>query len=285
MLIHVTFKVTGDPTELARFGERLRELSIEHLALGELDEQHTREQLWYDLKLDGGIPFPPFALASQEFPGLTVVAEWVDPGAGARGTATIVGGKVIGQATQPMAPARGPESVHIAVTRRGYVELAAAFIAARRDEYLGYVLNGGRDAVFRLTRGADGVVELDTTEGDPQWCRHWRIEPGLAQPVGGALDPAQPIPAETWRELEALAQRFVAEWMWFRTGPREEIAIEVDRYGKYGWDVSDANLRSSALRRIGSETPEGAERFEYSTVRDGERWVVAALQICWPGAA
>ncbi len=64
------------------------------------------------------------------------------------------------------------------------------------------------------------------------------------------IDPAQPIADADFRELEKLAQEFVAQWVWFGSGPREEIAIEAERYERLGYAVSDANLRSAALHRI-----------------------------------
>ena len=49
-----------------------------------------------------------------------------------------------------------------------------------------------------------------------------------AQAEYHAIDPPQPIPESEFREPR-LAQAFVAEWIWFG-GPREEIAIEAERY-------------------------------------------------------
>ena len=43
---------------------------------------------------------------------------------------------------------------------------------------------------------------------------------------------------------------FCRAWIWFGNGPREEIAIETERYERAGYAINDANLRSAALHRI-----------------------------------
>ena len=81
-LTHVVFRVTGEPLQLAAFDARLKLLFAEHGIADGVDEQHAADLLHYDLKVAGGIPFPPFALASADFPELAVAVEWVDTGSG-----------------------------------------------------------------------------------------------------------------------------------------------------------------------------------------------------------
>lgn len=282
-LTHVTFKVSGEPAALAAFDARLQLLVAEYGLAGSCEEQHAEHTLWYALKVEGGIPFPPFAVASQEFPELPVRVEWVDTTAGTRGSALLLAGKVTEQAARALEAVRGAECVHLAVTARGWLELACAFFAASRDEYLGYALTGDEDAAFRVIRGADGVIEVDATRGSPEWTRRWRIEPGDARPVYTELDPGEPIPEATYGALEALAEAFVGQWIWLAASPAEEIAIEADRYRRYGLEPAAANVRAAVIHRLQMEAPEGAPRFEHSTVADDERWVVEALARCWPG--
>ena len=67
-LTHVVFRVTGEPLQLAAFDARLKLLFAEHGIADGVDEQHAADLLHYDLKVAGGIPFPPFALASADLP-------------------------------------------------------------------------------------------------------------------------------------------------------------------------------------------------------------------------
>src|SRR5476649_1716832 len=125
MLTHVTFKVTGEPSQLAAFDARLKLLFAEQQVNGEFDEQHAADALHYDLKIEGGIPFPPFALASHEFPELAIAVEWVNPGAGTRGTARIARGMLADQNVENAAAAPGADyALAIRLNASGYLALA-----------------------------------------------------------------------------------------------------------------------------------------------------------------
>jgi hypothetical protein len=95
LLIHATVTVTGDKALLDACDARIRQLLDEQVVDGEVAEQHGEETLCYDLMVKGGIPFPAFAAASREFPALTIEVQWVDAGAGAKGTVTIANGRAI----------------------------------------------------------------------------------------------------------------------------------------------------------------------------------------------
>ena len=280
-LTHVVFRVSGDRGELAAFDARLKLLFAEHHVTSECVEQHAGDALHYDLKVAGGIPFPPFALASGEFPGLAVMVEWVDAGSGVRGTATIARGTLTQQNVENLAAAGADHAVAIRVNVDGYLALALAVVRTGRDECRGYMLTGTQDALFRIVRdAANGAIELLATRGAAEWARAWRVSP--AGPIEGReIEPPQPIAGADFRELEKLAQDFVAQWVWFGAGPREEIAIEAERFERLGYAVSAANLRSAALHRIKSGTGNNDDAVRYSTLDAEIAWVEETIARCW----
>jgi hypothetical protein len=283
-LTHAVFKVTGEASQLAAFDARLKLLFAEHGIGDEVEEQHAAGGLHYDFKVAGGIPFAPFALASGDFPGLVVQAEWVDLVSGVRGSASIARGALTGQQIENVAVAGADYQVAIRANADGYLALGIAVVRTGRDECRGYVLTGEQDALFRATRdSAAGVIELVTTDGSAEWSRAWRIQAGGAAQYR-AIEPAQPIPATDFRALEALARNFVAQWIWFGNGPREEIAIEAERYARLGYAVSDANLRSAALHRIKGGADDGAGGIRYSTLEPASGWAEDAIARTWPNS-
>ncbi|HEX9672331.1 MAG TPA: hypothetical protein VGA12_02720, partial [Burkholderiales bacterium] len=65
VLIHATVTVTGKKDALAACEARLRRLLSSQFLKDEVAEHHGPTALCYDLKIEGGIPFPAFAQASQ----------------------------------------------------------------------------------------------------------------------------------------------------------------------------------------------------------------------------
>ena len=282
-LTHVTFDLSGEPSQLAAFDARVKQLCAEQQVSGELEEQHTAGRLHYDLKIEGGIPFPPFVLASGEFPELDITVEWVHHDAGTRGTARIVRGMLAEQNIENIGATDADHALSIRVNADGYLALALVVLRTGRDEYRGYALTGRQDALFRIVRDpATRACELVTTQGAAEWSRAWRVSPGH-EPDYRAIDPPQPIRESEFRELEALAQAFVAGWIWFGSGPREEIAIEAERYGRLGYAVSDANVRASALHRIRDAAANDGGALHYSTLDAESTWVEEIIARCWPG--
>jgi hypothetical protein len=280
-LTHVVFKVAGEPPELAAFDARLKLLFAEHAIGDEVEEQHTDRLLHYDLKVAGGIPFPPFALASADFPGLAVMAEWVDLASGVRGAATIVRGELTQQKIENVIAAGAEYQVAIRTTEGGYLALALAAIRTGPDEWRGYMLTGKEDALFKITRQpGTGMIELVATAGAAEWSERWRCTPP-DMPEYQAIAPAQPLAEADFSELEKVAQDFVKQWIWFGNGPREEIAIEAERYSRLGYTVSDANLRSAAMHRIGAG---GNGPIRYSSLDASTAWIENAIAGCWPVA-
>lgn len=283
LITHVTFKISGERDVLEAFDARLKVLLAEHQVTGEFEEQHAANTLHYDLKVEGGIPFPPFAITSGEFPDLTIMVDWVNPGAGARGSARIAHGTLAEQNIDNVTAAAADYAVAITLKDNGCLALALVTMRTGRDEYRGYALTGKQDALFRIVRDpASGRIELLTTHGAAEWSRAWRVPPGGA-PEYRELDPVQPIPENEFRELEKLAQEFVAAWIWFGSGPREEIAIEIERYQRLGYVVSDANLRSSALHRIKGGAGNGDGELHYTTLDADSAWIEEIITRCWPG--
>ncbi|MCE9639736.1 MAG: hypothetical protein K8S22_06245 [Betaproteobacteria bacterium] len=284
MLTHVVFKISGAPDVLAAFDARLKLLFAEHGIADECEEQHTAGALHYDLKVHGGIPFPPFAMASSDFPELTVVTEWIDAGSGVRGTATIARGALAEQKVENLAASGAGHAVAIKIDAGGFLKLALAVMRTGRDECRGYMLTGSEDALFRITRdAATGAIELWATQGAAEWSRLWHIS-GDGATEYREIDPVQAIADSDFRELEKVAQDFVAQWIWFGNGPREEIAIEAARYERLGYAVSDANLRSAALHRIKGSAGNGGDGVRYSTLDAEIAWVEVAIARCWPRA-
>ena len=107
MLIHATVIVSGDEAQLGACETQLRQLLAEQFLRDEVAERHGAGKLCYDLKVEGGIPFPAFAQASQQFPALSFTAEWVNVGAGERGSVTLVNGRATQQAIEPIPPRAG----------------------------------------------------------------------------------------------------------------------------------------------------------------------------------
>ena len=94
MLIHATVTITGDAAQLAACEARVRDLLSGASPGDEVTERHRPGALCYGLKVAGGIPFPAFAGASQQFPDLTFDAEWVNVATGEQCSVTLVNGRI-----------------------------------------------------------------------------------------------------------------------------------------------------------------------------------------------
>lgn len=290
-LMHATITVSGDKSQLEACDARIRLLLAEQPLDGECEDHHGEDALCYDFKVRSGIPFPVFAQASQEFPALVIAAQWVDVDAGTRGAATIVDGRLTEQTTDALGmQGRSARPVHVAVGGDGRLALALTFFRAGRDEWLGYALTAERDALLRVTRSADGGIELWTTEGSAEWSRHWRGCGTQGEFEYELVQAPQAIADDIYSELEQLAQSFVAEWIWFAAGRREEIAIEMERFARYGDVVADANVRSGRLYKMRQDLLQTQKTADngliYSTVAADEAWLVDWVARCWvPGSA
>jgi hypothetical protein len=280
LLIHATLTVSGDSALLPVADARIKALLVDEIFEGGFEEHHGDAALAYDFKVRGGVPFPAFALASQEFPQLAVVAEWVNVAAGRRGRARIADGRIVEHVEDSIGtgPAETPNR-YCAVAAGGRLALAVAVI--RRDHGLwnGYVIHHERDALFEIRRDGPAIA-LRVTEGGGEWARLWTLANADAPATPQMLDPAQPLDAALYDELERLARDFAAEWIWLRDAPAAETAIERDRYDRYGYAVQDANVRVAKLQRMRGDAAID-EALRYSTLDADSEWIPGLLQRCW----
>jgi len=279
-LIHATLTITGSREQLAACDARIKALLAAELDSGEFEEHHGEDALSYDFKVRGGIPFPVFAEASQEFPELTIAAEWVNVAAGRKGRAQIANGAITTHSEEPVALAAGDvRNRFLQTDADGTLRIGIALLATGPGQWAGYVLNHERDALFRIRREGE-AVEVLATEGAPEWALRWRLGHAGAAPDMETVKPPQAIDKALYAELEAVAEGFVAEWIWFSNGPAEKTAIDVDRFARYGFTVRDANVRAARLHALRNEAGDG-QQLRHSTVEPGCEWVVDVLTRCW----
>ncbi|UCF74853.1 MAG: hypothetical protein JSU71_11370, partial [Betaproteobacteria bacterium] len=100
MLIHATVTITGASEEREACEADLRRVLADELRRSDVTEHHGKDALCYDLKVEGGIPFPLFAEASEEYPELEFAIDWVNVAAGERGTARFIAGRLAAQTTE-----------------------------------------------------------------------------------------------------------------------------------------------------------------------------------------
>lgn len=279
LLIHATLTVTGANDSLAACDARIKALLVEEAYTGEFGEHHGADALSYDFKVHGGIPFPAFAAASQEFPELVITAEWVNVAAGRRGEAQIANGTITGHREEAIALAAGDaRNRHVQADADGTLRFAVALMATAPGRWAGYVLNHERDALFDLARDGD-TMELLVTDGAPDWVLRWKLEGEDAAPASESIAP-QRIDRAQYAALEQFAQDFVADWFWFRDAPAEDNAIDIDRFARYGFTVRDANVRAARLHALRNEAGEGRPLLQTS-IDPEYAWIVAVLKRCW----
>ncbi len=281
MLIHATVTISGDAPSRIACEARLRRLLSSQYIKNEVTEHHGEDALCYDLKVESGIPFPVFAQASQEFPELTFDAQWVNIEQGEKGGATIVNGRIASRQAERVAVRTGDEHpVHVEVAPDGRLRLALTLFRATQDEWRGYALTASRDALVRVARRASGKVELDATEGAAEWALGWQREKEGGAAVRVKDAPPQAIDKTIFSELDAIARRFADLWIWFEDGPKEDVAVEADRYERYGYPVSAANVRSARLHRMRADAAEGAA-LVHSTLAPEDAWIKDLLLETW----
>ena len=282
LLIHATVTVTGEKDALAACEARLRRLLSRQFLKDEVAEHHGRDALCYDLKVEGGIPFPVFAQASQEFPVLEFVAEWVNVAAGEKGRVTLVNGRLTNQESGRIATrTRDIHPVHVEVAPAGTLTLALTLFRATREEWRGYALTATRDALVRVMRSPQtDAVELFATAGGPEWALAWRGTLSDKSFEPASLTPPVAIEDAVYAELDQLARSFASEWIWFASEGREETAVERERYARSGYPVSAANVRTVWLHRMRAGAGEGAPLI-HSTLGEDERWVKDFLLATW----
>jgi len=245
-------------------------------------EHHGADALCYDLMVQGGIPFPVFAQASQEFPALSFAAEWVNVAAGEKGLATIVNGRITGQTTERIATGAGDDHpIYVEVAPDGKLTLALMLLRTGRAEWRGYALTATRDALLRVLRqpGSD-AVELYATEGDPEWAHAWRGALSTGIFIHDELRPPIGIEDAVFQDLDGLARGFVANWFWFASERSEDIAVEAERFARYGYAVSGANVQSARLHRMRDDAVPG-QPLVHSALGQDDLWVKDLVFAMW----
>jgi len=236
-VLSAVVRVTGSG-RLQEFGERLRWLMVRDAEASRIEysEHHSEGVLEYRFETREGIPFPAFASASAEFPELRVEAEWANAAQGMRGQAVIENGRLLDQRTLPLEDSA--LGVAVEIGPRG--ELVFAFACTRRkDAWLGYCADATRHAYFLAE---DATLRL-AEEAGVRWTR--AIEGKRTAPLDQAIDDA------VLAELEDVAFRFAADWLWFDEAADAETALERKRYADHGWPVAGANLKSERLLGFG----------------------------------
>jgi hypothetical protein len=243
-------RVAG-PGRLQDFRERVRWLMVRDMDAEAYVEHHVADALEYRFELEKGVPFPAFATASSEFPELRVEAEWRNAAQGVRGRAVIENGRLLDQESVPLED----ELLGIAIETGAAGEIRLGLACARHGEgWLGYGVNESRHAYFSLD-GPSRALRIAENAGE-RWtaCLREGRSSALDEPIDGAL----------LEELEAIAFRFAADWLWYDEDRAPETALERKRYADHGWPVAGANLKSEQRLRVGAgqrigRLPAGAE--------------------------
>jgi hypothetical protein len=282
MLIHATVTIGGAAEEREACEAHLSRSLAGQLRRSDVTEHHGKEALCYDLKVEGGIPFPVFAQASQEFPGLTFTVDWVNVAAGERGQATFVAGRLEAQSTERVGSAAGTaHPVYVGVAADGKLILAMTLEQVAGNEWRGYGVTATRDALLRVRRDpGTNALELHATEGAPEWALAWTGRfPGRRLSRERLRNPIA-IEDRAFEELDRLAREFAAAWIWFANASEQEVAIERDRYARYGYTSADANVRSVRLHAMRTEGGEG-KPLEHSTFSTDEAWLKDVVLATW----
>lgn len=282
MLIHATIIITGDSAEREACEAQLRRSLAGQLRRDDVTEHSGKDALCYDLKVEGGIPFPVFARASEEFPTLEFAIDWVNVAAGERGSARFIGGHLAAQTSERIGAASATDHpVYVGVATDGTLTLALTLERVASNEWLGYGVTATRDALIRILRepGRDELT-LYATEGAPEWAAVWMGNLSARQIDFQEGQEPIAIADSVFQDLDRMARSFAEAWIWFADAPEQEIAIERDRYARYGYGTADANLRSTQLHQLRTEAGEG-EPLEHSTLSADEAWLKDVVLATW----
>jgi hypothetical protein len=147
-------RVTGSSGQLEQFRERVRWLLVRDIDAGDYTEHHAAGRLEYRFVAEKGIPFPAFATASAEYPGLRVQAEWRNEMRALAGQAVIEGGRLLEQSSGSLA--QDATGVLVEVAPDGELTLAMVWQDGR-----GYAATAHRQAYFRFAQGRLEAIEPD----------------------------------------------------------------------------------------------------------------------------
>lgn len=282
MLIHATVIITGALEEREACEAQLRRSLAGQLRRDDVTEHSGKDALCYDLKVEGGIPFPVFASASEEFPALEFAIDWVNVAAGERGSARFIGGHLAAQTSERIGAASATDHpVYVAVATDGTLTLALTLERVAGNEWLGYGVTATRDALIRILREpVRDELTLYATEGAPEWAAVWTGNLLAQQFYFQEGQEPVAIAGSVFQDLDRMARGFAEAWLWFADAPEQEIAIERDRYARYGYGTADANLRSAQLHQLRTEAGEG-KPLEHSTFSADEGWLKDVVLATW----
>jgi hypothetical protein len=282
MLIHATVTISGAAEARQACEAHMRRALAGQLRRNDVTEHHGKDALCYDLKVEGGIPFPVFAQISHEFPGLTFVVDWVNVAAGERGQATFVSGRLEAQSSERVGTAAGSgHPVYVSVAADGKLLLAMTLEQVAGNEWRGYGVTATRDALLRVRRDPEtNAIELHATEGAPEWAVAWTGRfPGRRVSRERLRNPIA-IEDRLYEELDRLARDFADAWVWFVNAPEQDIAIERERYSRYGYKSADANVRTNRLHAMRTKAGEG-RAMEHSTFTAADSWLKDVVLATW----
>jgi hypothetical protein len=278
-LVHATIRVTGPREQRESFQARLYVIAATEPIDGEVEERHGEGELLYDLKVRGGIPFPPFVAASRESPDLEIDAEWFNANAGLRGRARIHRGVL--QEQQITRREAADSGVYVEIEPAGRLALALACRENGPGSFAGYAASSSRDAMFLLTRspGEAAGELLATSGGNPEWSEHWLLDFEADICEHGVVDPPAPIPEDLRAKLEESARALLRDWVWLASAPVEDIIIEQRRYEEKGREVRPINLKSVRLKEL--EQQETSGRRVVDTLPPDLEWLKEVMRECW----
>lgn len=245
--VEATVRVLGHAGERDAFRRRANDMLAAEFPEASYRELHTADALDWRLECAGGMPFPPFVEASVEHPALDCALEWRDRerSEGPRRASLKAGRLTLEEAEGASASGATSTALALQVARDGQLLHALVMCSAGEPLWMGYVASAARHAFFCADSGAQS---MRVTEGlEPEWS--WRLTLEGDAVERERLDPTQPMSDAMVEALDALADAFAAEWLWFAAAPETDTAIERHRYAQYGFAVRPANVRSLKLKR------------------------------------
>lgn len=230
-------------------------------------EAPQAEHVSMSLDAPQGIPFPQLIEVSMQYPDCVASVVWQQEHA--QGETTIQNGQVKEAARGAARAAGQPQYVHIAP--HGSLLLGCA-LDIDRDGVLGFCATADAETYFKF-RGAACAADLLTIGSASDqalvWDECWAVGAATCQPLAPpiALDPSER------RTLDALANAFRAEWLWYDHAPAEDTAIERLRYAEAGREVQAINVKSQQLAAHPSRT--------VSRLATDQQWIAQRLQETW----
>ncbi len=266
-------RVRGAQEHLQAFRERVRWLLVRDLDAERYTEHHGDDALEYRFALSKGVPFPVFATASSEFPGMRVEAEWRNETRALAGRAVIEQGRVLENSTETLG--EHALGVDVTVGADGALHLALA-CRDQDDAIVGYAASAARHAFFRYAP-RERRLRVSENAGE-RWTIEVRFDVVGRREASEAIDAAL---GDALEPLESLALDFAAQWLWYDESSPEETVLERSRYADYGYAVRGANVRSAALARLRAAGAREDGTLRYSNLDAGGQAARAALLAGW----